>query len=191
MQKDLHSIDGFQCRYCGVLFTELGSLLHHVDQEDHEKADALAMAVILSLPEYKLTAAQARARKKVVGYVDRRGNGIRVIAVKRSRGIVTFLRQRLCDVHMCTLPEDLFDSLYKRSSREVRDTLASMLSLAVEYGAEPSVVDALAKVAWAPKALQDVAVHKYNEANEREARQKTNKKTPRKKTTRRRKKAAQ
>lgn len=191
MQKDLHSIEGFQCRYCGVLFTELGSLLHHVDQEDHEKSDALAMVVILSLPEYKLTAAQARARKKAVSYADRRGNSDRVVAVKRSRGVVLFLRQRLCDVRVCTLPEDQFDSLYKKSSREVHDTLASMLSLAVEYGAEPSVVDTLAKVTWAPKALRDAAVHKYNEANEREARQKTNKKTPRKKTTRRRKKAAQ
>lgn len=191
MQKDLHSIDGFQCRYCGALFAELGGLLYHVDQGDHEKADALAMVVLLSLPEYKLTAAQARARKKVVGYVDRRGNGDRVVAVKRSRGIVSFLLQRLCYVHMRTLPEDRFDSLYKKSSREVHDTLASMLSLSVEYGAEPSVVDALAKVTWAPNALRDAAVHKYNEANEREARQKTNKKTPRKKTTQRRKKAAQ
>lgn len=191
MQKDLHSIEWFQCRYCGALFAELGSLLQHVDQEDHEKADALAMLVSLSSPEYKLTAAQARARKKAVSYVDRRRNGDRVVAVKRSRGVVSFLRQRLCDVRMYTLPEDQFDSLYKRSSREVRDALASMLSLAVEYGAEPSVVDTLAKVAWAPKALRDAAVHKYNEANEREARQKTNKKTPRKKTTRRRRKAAQ
>lgn len=191
MQKDFDSVEAFECRHCSERFYDLGSLIHHADDEDHEKADALAMVVLLSLPEYKLTAAQARARRKVVGYVDRRGNGDRIIAVKRSRGIVTFLRQRLCYVHMSTLPEDQFDSLYRRSSREVRDTLASMLSLAVEYGAEPSVVDALAKVTWAPKALRDAAVHKYNEANEREARQKTNRKTPRKKTTRRRKKAAQ